>query len=674
MLEGPVTLSEYLEALEHCALDRSPGLDGLPYEFYISVKTIIAPMMVKIINIQLDNNSELIPSQRMGVTRLIPKVSHIPSVKELRPITLLACDYKIMSKIVTTRILSVLDDILISSQLCCHKEKNILFGASDFISTIDYVNSKQINSFLVSYDIFKAYDKTNISFISKVMQKMNFSEKFCKWVKLFHSNIQTQFILDSLTTPINVLNSLRQGDPLAMPLFLINIEPLILKIGRTVEGVKVGGAIQTEEGYVDDVNVISTRPEELSLIDGIFHRFEDLSGTVLNRSRKCKVMGMVGWRGRTNWPLPWLQPVDSVKVFGITFCPTVPETITLSWEDCQEKFRKCLFSWGERVLPHLSQKSFVLKVFAASKLWYLAQVLPVPKNTIKYVERLMGDFLWKGRHERLALPELCNAFQDGGLALPNIQAKCDALFLKHLLRIFENESKTRDHLLYWVGLGLRNMFPDLVPPLRAELLTPYYKHCIALLNDRALDDPITSTNIGNFKVKTIYGMFNSTPPPPKVMGKISLNWERVWRRLNSKIISRDALDILFTVLHDIYPNNVRLNRCGQHPSRLCTKCPDRVAETNIHLFTECRGVLPGWIYLKNKLVTNGVINHLLVDDKLCLYLDLEVSPGRLDIYTFLLSRYILYVHRCRKSGVKVHIDTLRGFLVHEKPLDFNVNL
>ena len=288
-----------------------------------------------------------------------------------------------------------------------------------------------------------------------------------------------------------------------------------------------------------------------------------------------------------------------------------------------------------------------------------------------------GQFFVEGegrRYKRLPLPEVCNTFQEGGLALPNIQAKCDALFLKHLLRILENENKTRDHLLYWVGLSLRNDFPDLVPPLRAELLTPYFKHCIALLKDEALDDPINKNDIGNYKVKTIYGMFNSTPPTPKVMGKISLNWERVWKRLNSKIISGESKDILFSILHDIYPNNVRLKRCGQHQSKHCDKCNGGIDETNVHLFTEYRGVLPGWIYLKNKLVANGIIDHLLVDDKLCLHLDLEINSGKLDVYAFLISRYVLFVHRCRRSGVKVHVKTLRGFLVHEKPSNFCVNL
>ena len=75
----------------------------------------------------------------------------------------------------------------------------------------------------------------------------------------------------------------------------------------------------------------------------------------------------------------------------------MPETIALLWQNCQENFRRCSLSWVVRLLPHLSQKSLVLKVFAASKLWYLAQILPVPGSMVKCVERLMGNFLWRGR-------------------------------------------------------------------------------------------------------------------------------------------------------------------------------------------------------------------------------------------------------------------------------------
>ena len=47
-----------------------------------------------------------------GVTRLVPKVKGVPSVDELRPMTLLDRDYKILSKWLVKRIKPVLANVI----------------------------------------------------------------------------------------------------------------------------------------------------------------------------------------------------------------------------------------------------------------------------------------------------------------------------------------------------------------------------------------------------------------------------------------------------------------------------------------------------------------------------------------------------------------------------------
>ncbi len=210
---------------------------------------------------------------------------------------------------------------------CIKNTKNFLFSA------LEYCKVKKINSF----NIFKAFDKTNISFVLKVMEKMNFKHNFRSWIKLFHTDISTCFNLNGISKIIDLVNNVRQGDPLAMPLFLVNIEPLLLTLNSVIEGLKVGVVNQKEEGYVDDITAVSTNPEDLLKIDKLFTDFEALSGTVLNRSNKCKVMGLGGWKGRSNWLLALLQPVDSVKIYGVHFCPSISETLHLS---CGKLFRK----------------------------------------------------------------------------------------------------------------------------------------------------------------------------------------------------------------------------------------------------------------------------------------------------------------------------------------------
>ena len=74
--------------IKSCPTKKSPGLDGLTYEFYKKVWNIIGSQFVKVLQSQLERH-RLVDSNSVGATKLIPKVDGTPSVDELRPICLL---------------------------------------------------------------------------------------------------------------------------------------------------------------------------------------------------------------------------------------------------------------------------------------------------------------------------------------------------------------------------------------------------------------------------------------------------------------------------------------------------------------------------------------------------------------------------------------------------------
>ena len=57
------------------------------------------------------------------------------------------------------------------------------------------------------------------------------------------------------------------------------------------------------------------------VIDKVFQKFEKISGAILNRSEKTKLMGLGRWRDRVEWPLKWIKVETSLKIFGIRFFP-----------------------------------------------------------------------------------------------------------------------------------------------------------------------------------------------------------------------------------------------------------------------------------------------------------------------------------------------------------------
>ena len=195
---------------------------------------------------------------------------------ELRPITLLNCDYKLLSKWIAKRLKPLMKKIIKSGQLCSVGKKNILFGAQNILSGLGYIKHKNMGAALVSLDYFKAYDRVYLPYVLKVLGKMNFCGTFQNWIRMLHDGARTRFILDFLTQNIAVSFSIRQGDPLSMFLYVIYIEPFLVMLEKKLGGIMMGNIKQILEAFCDDINILIGRKEEFILLDKIIEDFEKL--------------------------------------------------------------------------------------------------------------------------------------------------------------------------------------------------------------------------------------------------------------------------------------------------------------------------------------------------------------------------------------------------------------
>ena len=116
---------------------------------------------------------------------------------------------------------------------------------------------------------------------------------------MLHAGAKTRCILQWLTEAINVSFSIRQGDPLAMLLYIIYIEPLLLYLERVLMGLKMAGIPQSIEAYCDDVNVLTDKLSDFVVVDLVVRRFEAVSGAILSRAKKSKVIGFGTWLNKT---------------------------------------------------------------------------------------------------------------------------------------------------------------------------------------------------------------------------------------------------------------------------------------------------------------------------------------------------------------------------------------
>ena len=80
-LEAPFQLMELMATVEATPTGRSPGLDGLPYEFYKATFHTTAPHLLAACQAAL-TRGRLPATMLQGAVRLLPKVPGVPAASQ----------------------------------------------------------------------------------------------------------------------------------------------------------------------------------------------------------------------------------------------------------------------------------------------------------------------------------------------------------------------------------------------------------------------------------------------------------------------------------------------------------------------------------------------------------------------------------------------------------------
>ena len=110
--EGQTTSEECYNALKDFKVGKTPGTDGFPAEFYRFFWPEINNEMTESFNFAFQSR-KLSITQRRGIISLIPKkFKDKTMLEDLRPISLLNVDYKIVTKAIAKRLEKVLPSII----------------------------------------------------------------------------------------------------------------------------------------------------------------------------------------------------------------------------------------------------------------------------------------------------------------------------------------------------------------------------------------------------------------------------------------------------------------------------------------------------------------------------------------------------------------------------------
>ncbi|XDV54613.1 hypothetical protein PO909_022862 [Leuciscus waleckii] len=123
-LQQTLSVQELYAAMMSMENGKSPGIDGLPVEFYKALWPVIGEDLLTVLNDSLERG--LLPlSCRRAVITLLPKKGDLQCIGNWRPVSLLCSEYKILSKSLATRLSKVLSKLIHSDQSYCIPNRSI---------------------------------------------------------------------------------------------------------------------------------------------------------------------------------------------------------------------------------------------------------------------------------------------------------------------------------------------------------------------------------------------------------------------------------------------------------------------------------------------------------------------------------------------------------------------
>ena len=313
-------------------------------------------------------------TQRRGIITLIPKKFKDKTMLEnLRPISLLNVDYKIVTKAIAKRLEKVLPSIINPDQTGYVKGRYIGENVrliQDIIEHTNFTGKKRVALFL---DFKKAFDSIEWPYLKAAIYFFNFGPDILNWISIFYNDVSSCVLNNGHTSSFFPLQrGVRQGCPLSGVLFVLGIELFgrALKNNKSIKGILVNNHEIKVTQYADDTTVfVRDRDSVVQLLD-LLQNFSLLSGLEINTA-KTEAMWLGLWKNNEDMPFGFKWPKEPILSLGIFFSHNRTHAEELNFGAKIRELEQTLNIWKRRKLT-LYGKINIVKTLGLSKLIYNA--------------------------------------------------------------------------------------------------------------------------------------------------------------------------------------------------------------------------------------------------------------------------------------------------------------
>ncbi|KAL9241026.1 hypothetical protein vseg_015186 [Gypsophila vaccaria] len=445
----PVSGKEIKEAVFDIPDNKSPGPDGYTSRFYKDAWPVIGHSVIQAVQ-DFFLHKQLLKQINATNLIMIPKCANPSNVSQFRPIACCNVLYKIISKILCSRLARVLPQLVDHNQGAFIKDRNIqenILICQDLIKMYEKPNSSP--KCLLKVDMQKAYDTIEWGFVNQHLSMLQFPTAF-----------QT-LLMECITTASYSISvngetfgffkghrGLRQGDPLSPLLFTLCMDYMtrILKYAAANYHFTFHPLCKKMQlaslMFADDILLFCKgEAESIMILLKAYTLFSNTSGLKANTTKSEAYFGGV----------PEDLKTDILRVSGFsegtlpfTYLGMPIQTTRLKRRDCEcliEKVCSRIHSVNSRQLSYADRFVLIRAVFSTLHS-YWASAFIIPKMVITRIEAICRNYLWDSSTEYrkpplIAWDTVCRTRKEGGLGVKCLETSNHALIGKLVSWIFE---------------------------------------------------------------------------------------------------------------------------------------------------------------------------------------------------------------------------------------------
>ena len=317
---------------------------------------------------------------------------------------------------------------------------------------------------MICIDFKKAFDTVSRDFLFRTLTSFGFGPSFLQWIHTFYNNISSCVININngfSTQPFAVERGVRQGDPLSAYLFIIALEILCIRVrsSKDINGIKVDNEEIRLSLFADDLT--GFLKDNLSLVNflKLIKDYGTCSGLKINHD-KSEIM-ILGNCSSTlqqdNVVSCNLKIKKVVKILGVHFTYDFRLKQKLNVDELISSIQQKLRIWRWRDLTIIERiqivKTFIIPIFL-----YRASLILVNREFVKDVNKIIFDFIWKGK-DKIKRSALIGDIEDGGLKAPHLDSIIETQRILCCKKLASDQpSNWKKIVLHYLNLWGVNLF------------------------------------------------------------------------------------------------------------------------------------------------------------------------------------------------------------------------